>query len=89
MDIDTSKYSGEAKHCCLMMDMALDYRYLYPTITFSGTRRYPPSIAGAPVNPETRSRSTKTYGDLLVNYCPWCGKKLTEDAPAASETEQL
>lgn len=73
-------FEGEAKHCCLAMDYALDEHYLYPTITFSfdanaGLKVRPPHIEGAKLT----ERGRKRKNPLLVNYCPWCGKRLAED----------
>ena len=70
---------GEAKHCCLAMDYALDEQYLYPTITFSFTadqplKVRPPHIEGARLTERGRKRKPP----LLVNYCPFCGKRLAE-----------
>lgn len=71
---------GEARQCCLAMDYALDEHYLYPTLTFSfgaeGLKVRPPHIEGAKLTERGRKRKPP----LLVNYCPFCGKRLAEEA---------
>ena len=62
------------RHCCALMDMALDGGWIEPTITF-GAKVYPPRIIG----PKLTRTGRKKRPDLLLRHCPWCGKKLTED----------
>lgn len=81
--IDTSKYTGEPKHCCLMMDMMLDEGYLSPTISWLSSTKYPPHFEG----PRLTEHGRKHKPSMLINYCPWCGKKLVEDAPNAAQSE--
>lgn len=81
-ELDLSKYVGEPKHCCHSMDLALDEGYLDPTITFSG-KVYPPRIAGQKLTERGRKRKP----NLIVNFCPWCGKRLAEPDEPAREDE--
>lgn len=75
----TTAYTGLPTHCCLMMDMALDEGYLYPTLVlnFEASKFdvLAPHIEGARLTKTGRKRKP----NLLVNYCPWCGKKLSDD----------
>ena len=85
--MDTSKYSGEAKHCCLMMDLALGEGYLFPTIAINfdpaKLKTYPPHVAG----PSEKPGSRKHKPDILVNFCPWCGKDLRDEERDGKDPE--
>lgn len=77
-DFNTQRYTAPEytpHQCCALMDMALDGGWIEPTILFLATKAYPPHIVG----PKLTRTGRKKRPDLLLRYCPWCGKKLTED----------
>lgn len=70
------QYAGEPKHCCLMMDLALDEGYLEQGMSIDlsggGLSVTPPYIRGQKLTPRGKAHKPNLY----VNHCPWCGKAI-------------
>lgn len=74
-------------NCCALMDMALDGGWLQPTlaIQFTGEplKVHPPHIVGSKLTRTGR----KKRPNLLVRFCPWCGKKLKSDDDTSEDVD--
>lgn len=66
-------YEGTPKHCCLMMDLALDEGYLGQglgiDLSGGGLKVTPPYIHGQKLAPRGKAQKPNIY----INHCPWCG----------------
>lgn len=83
MTYQLKTYKGEPKHCCLMMDMALDEGYLGQGLSVNFNSNAPPFIRGQKLTPRGKAQKPNLY----VNYCPWCGKPIQHKE--TSETDEL
>ena len=68
-------------NCCLIMDKMLDEGYLHPTLSFStsGLRVLPPHIEGPRYRTDL-SKRWKNRPNMILNFCPWCGRQLAQES---------
>lgn len=69
------EYSGEPRHCCLVMDLMLDEEYLIELIDLTGKKESTPYIVG----PYLTKSGSRRKPHMQITYCPGCGKKLVDD----------
>lgn len=86
MTYQFKEYSGEARHCCLVMDLLIDEGYLETPIQLNFKTGEAKSFI-ALRGPRLTERSRKYKPSLKLSYCPGCGKKLIDDEPATPTEE--